>query len=224
MMHPMTMQPNGLPRWILIPMLLVIVLPGLGCNKTVRVTEDFPSPVVDTLPLRVGLRYQENLLGYVYSDTGRGGSGWEVDLRAGNEKLFERLFATLFESVIRLDGAWSPPRGGSFMDLIIEPGLESYTLEEPAASGLEFYYISILYLLNFYSPRGELIASWPVEGYGRSRPSWGKTDDAIRKATTLAMRDAAARIALELAHTPAIQQVLNGKTATFTTTPDTSVR
>jgi hypothetical protein len=205
-------------------MLLCAALSCCGCTKTVRVTEDFPSPVVETLPLRVGLRYQESLLNYVHQDTAAGGSGWEIDLGASNERLFERVFATLFESVIRFDGAQVSPAGASRLDLIIEPRLDSYTLEEPAQSGLEFYYVSILYLLNFFSPQGELIGAWPVEGYGRSRAGWVRTNDAIRKATTLAMRDAAARVALELVDTAAIQQVLNASTATVTGTSDAGTR
>ncbi len=180
-----------------------------GCaTKNVQIASEFPAPVVEPLPLKVGLYYNEDLLKYVHREQKPGGADWVIELGPGHEPLFDLLFRSLFRAVTRTGNPARPAGKSLAFDLIIEPTIQGYTLETPMESGIDFYQVSILYSLNFYSPKGELLTLWPVDAYGRSRSGWRVATQPVSKATVLAMRDAAAQIALKVAEDPDFFQQL----------------
>ena len=82
---------------------------------------------------------------------------------------------------------------------VLQPVLEDYAFVTPADSGTQVYAASLRYTIRLYSPKGELWDSWTFTGYGSQPASSfpGKGDDALKAATRLAMRDAAAKLAAE---------------------------
>jgi recombinational DNA repair ATPase RecF len=96
---------------------------------------------------------------------------------------------------------------------VLEPVLEEFAFITPADAGSNLYAVSLKYRINGYTPTGELRDSWQFTGYGTqaagSLGSRGK--EALQRATALAIRDAAARLATELRDQAVIRGLLLGE-------------
>jgi hypothetical protein len=191
---------------------LIIVLCSLGtvcvgCTKTVPVTDSFPSPVIEPLPLDVGLYYNEALQKFTYQKASSGGIKYKVILGPPHLKLFERLFGSMFQNATPVHDVKSASSNVHDIDAIIAPTIDEYVVNTPDDNGTDYYEVSIRYQVSVYSPLGELITSWPVTGYGKSRARKFKSGQAVGQATTEAMRDAAAFMAIEFRKIPEVKRL-----------------
>ncbi len=205
-------------RRILVPLLVVctVMLCGFGCTRKVHITSSFPSPVVETLPLQVGLYYSNALRSYVHAEKKLDGSSWVINLGDGHEQLFEQIFAAVFVHVTRVPELTSFEGTVPALDLIVEPRLDAYTFQTQFDIGIPYHETRLRYTLNLYSGTGTLLHSRAVEGHGRYRTRGSGTSDALRKATIMAMRDAAAHIVLIITDDDDVKQVLHAQSARTT--------
>ena len=105
----------------------------------------------------------------------------------------------MFAKVVVVSSVTDAAREDPAIRGVLQPVLEDYAFVTPADSGAQVYAASLRYTIRLYSPRGELADTWTFTGYG-SQPSSafpGKGDDALKAATRLALRDAAAKLAAE---------------------------
>jgi hypothetical protein len=184
---------------------------SLGCTTTLHIDAAVPRPVVEALPLDVGVHYQDSFRDYEFDgEAADDESRWDIELGPAQVRLFDQLFETQFRSVTRVDDLHAildPAR----MDMVLEPAIEEYSLRTPWGTGTDFYEVTIRYSLSYYSPGGELIARWPFEGHGRTRSSFFSNDESVEKATIAAMRDAATVLILELRDKPEVKGLLQVK-------------
>lgn len=172
----------------------IVGLSGAGCTTNVVVSEDFPGPIAEKVPIDVGVHYDEGFKNYAYEPVGL---RWTVQVGAAQVALFDRVFAAMFERVITVAApgiqGWSEPG----MAGVIEPLVEDYRFLTSWQSGAEFYQVWIRYRMRLYLPDGRLVANWRFTAYGRS-PSQGlKRADPLNQATAAALRDAAAAMIVE---------------------------
>ncbi len=165
------------------------------------------------MPLTIGLRYSEEFRNYVYRDEIPGEPGWVVIMGSANTTMFDKVLGGMFEESVSLDGSGPPtdPVGG--VDAIIEPELESYEFAIPTEWGTENFTVWITYRMNMYRPDGSLIASWPVRAYGESRFQFFNKDESLADATTMAIRDAGAYVALYFSEEPKVREWLREEAA-----------
>jgi hypothetical protein len=80
---------------------------------------------------------------------------------------------------------------------VFEPVLEDYSFITPRDSNAPLYAVSVKYRINGYTREGQLFESWTFTGYGSVESSTLglKGTNALKQATQLAMRDAAAKLA-----------------------------
>lgn len=192
----------------------IIVLCSLGtvcvsCTKSVPIADSFPSPVIEPLPLDVGLHYNEALQKFTYQKASSGGTKYKVELGPSHLKLFERLFGSMFQNVTPVHDVESASSNVHDIDAIIVPTIDEYVINTPDDNGTDYYEVSIRYQISVYSPHGELITSWPVTGYGKSRAHKFKSGQSVGKATTEAMRDAAALMAIEFREIPEVKRLMS---------------
>lgn len=211
-------------RSITAQLLVMVIFVGLawltsGCTRTVRAPETFPTPVTEKLSLRIGL-YQDHLFrDHVYHDASATSRTWVIDLRPIHRTLFKTLLSALFSELIEIEAPPGTALKSPRLDGIIEPQVQALTLQSPSASGTSSYRIALIYLLKVYSPQGELLGSWAVEGQGQGQSSWLQAGRAVTEALTNALRDIGAQIATALPERPAIKDLLalrqaqNAKTA-----------
>jgi hypothetical protein len=127
--------------------------------------------------------------------------GFEYEISVGKAQAagFDRLMNAMFTRVVPVGsleaGAVTDPevRG------VFEPVLEDFSFVTPGDTGTQLYAVSLKYRINAYTPAGVPVDSWTFTGYGAQASSAvpGQGKQALQQAATLAMRDAAAKIAVE---------------------------
>ena len=149
-----------------------------------------PVPLVNKIPVSVGLRLPENFDSFVHEESVYGRDEWSIDLGSSNRALFTQLFSHMFESVRVLEPGDDPKLMG--LDALIEPAIDAFEFSTPAQSRTEAFAVWIRYRLKVYDREGVLISNWPVAAYGKSQTTLLNEDEALQRAAVLAMRDAAA--------------------------------
>jgi hypothetical protein len=184
-----------------------------GCTTTAPVNSNFPDPIISTLPLKIGLQYSEEFRNYVYRDQIPGEPGWVVIMGSANTTMFDKVIGGMFDEAVILEGSGPPQVDVDGVDAIIEPELESYEFAIPTEWGTNNFTVWITYRMNMYRPDGSLIASWPVRAYGESRFQFFNKDESLADATTMAIRDAGAYLALYFQEEPQVREWLREEAA-----------
>jgi hypothetical protein len=188
-----------------------LALAGLiaaGCTATASIPADFPTPLVDPLPIRVGVRYPEHFLTYQHREQIPSDREWVVELGDANAALFDSVFGSMFDATEPVNEEAERIAATAGLDAIIEPELESYEFSVPLETGDPFYSVWMTYRMRLFSAEGRLIAEWPVRAYGKSRYKILDSDQSLAQATIMAMRDAGAELALQFASQPRIREWL----------------
>jgi hypothetical protein len=186
----------------LILALCALTLAVCGCSTLVHVDSAFPRPVVASLPIDVGVYYDESLRQYAYEKEADANSlAWNIEIGSAHVRLFDQVFQPVFENLVQVDGL-SSGSGIRPVSIIIKPSIDEYTLNTPGDTATEFYTVEIRYKLAFYSPSGDFIRGWSYSGRGRSRSELFGADESVQKATVAAMRNAAAWLVIELTKHP----------------------
>ena len=168
----------------------IIACLAAGCAQTVEVKSDFPDPLVETLPLKVGMRYSEQFLEYSYAEDLPDDVTWSFSIGESNRKLFDKIFTTLMEQAVELGDGDS----ADGLDAIIEPSVVALEFSLPRQSRSDQFAVWIRYMLKVMDTNGELISELPISAYGQSDSKLLNGDDSMRQATIRAMRDAAVSI------------------------------
>ncbi len=161
---------------------------------------DIPQPLIEKIPVVVGVHMPLEFTAKVYEEKREGGGGeYSIGLGKAQSAGFMRILNAMFNRVVPV----ASPRDAAATDPeirgVLEPVLEDYAFVTPADSGTPTYAASLRYTIRLYSPQGELAESWSFTGYGAQPASQfpGKGDEALAAATRLAMRDAGAKLAAE---------------------------
>lgn len=174
-----------------------------GCASEVTVEASFPTPLVERLPVSMGLLFDEELNSYVHDEELPQQSQYTIRLGDANVAMLSPLFDSMFTSTRRVDALPVEGSSGAALDGVIKPELETFEFEVPAGERDEFVEVWMQYRIRLYEPGGELVAEWPVSGYGRKEFGGDRTD-ALNTAAVVAMREVGATISTEFATQPAI--------------------
>ncbi len=185
-----------------------------GCARSVTVLSDFPEPVVEPLPLAIGIRYPAELAEYVHVEDPMMDTEWTIRLGEANMKMFRVLFASMFDEIVELEGT-AAGEGAEGVDAIIEPRLEELEFTVPRQSGNDQYTVWLRYNLRILSPEGKLIGDWRITAYGQEdEGSMGTgAEDSMKEAAITALRDVAASIIIGFTSAPGVQTLLPPKQA-----------
>jgi len=182
--------------------LCALTLAVCACSTAVHVDSTFPRPVVASLPIDVGVYYDESLRQYAFAKAADANSvAWNIEIGPAHVRFFDQLFRPVFDNLVHVDSLQS---GSSVrpVSVVMKPSIDEYTLQTPGDTTTEFYVVEIRYKLAFYTPSGDFIQGWSFSGQGRSRSELFNTDESVHKATVAAMRDAAAWLVIELTKHP----------------------
>ena len=198
----------GLLRLGLVPFVLAFAV--FGCQgASVVVSTDVPTPLVEPIPLRVGVFFDESLKGYVHEETLEDHGNFRIELGTVQVPVFERVFDALFEETVALASA----EASDGVAAVIVPVFEELQFSIPAQTRGEFFEVWIKYRIDVYAPDGELLANWPLPAYGKSNErNFGFMEDSkgsgLTEASVWALRDAAARLALYLPRVPEFAELI----------------
>jgi hypothetical protein len=172
----------------------------VGCRKEIDPDYRVPPPLVERLPITVGLYY-----GNEFRDARVQSEPIESDftILAGraNLSLHDHLFSDLFLKVVPLADKFKAPQSIDKLDAIIESEMSAFTYYWNVYSGSVS--VDIEYSYTLYSPDGGKLNQWIAKGYGQSSKGIG-VYNTLDNSIKIAMRDAAARFVVALNEDPLI--------------------
>ena len=172
-------------------LLVAALVAGCGGGGLVALETTFPAPVVEQLPLQIGLLYGDNFRAFEYNDEE---TKWRVPLGADQTRLFDNVFRSMFTSTTEVSARNIDDPG---IDAILEPVLDEYAFITPRETGTGFYAVSMKYRIKIYRPGGDYVGHFPMVAYGKSRSGIMNKGASLGEATTMALRDAAAALATQ---------------------------
>ena len=202
-MEPMTVQSYA-RRWPY--SLLAAVL--CGCASSVPIEATFPKPLIEAVPMRVGVLFDNELTSFEYEEQLPQNSKWSIQLGDANVAMFDPLFNSMFahtESVANVpleESQWGT------LDVIIKPLVDKFEFDVPSGSDAKFVEVWVRYKLQVYQPDGKLVLDWPVVGYGKAETGLLNNQGSLHRAAVRALREVGANVATEFATQPELGQWL----------------
>jgi len=184
----------------------VVVISLAGCSASVSVEQAFPAPLVEQLPLRMAIHYSPALTGFVHREDRGPEREWTVQLGQANQQMFAAVFAGLFRDTQVVTSIQAAAQEMPALDGIVAPTLEAFEFSLPGQAAMDQYAVWIRYNLAVYGPDGRLLVSWPIAAYGESGSGGLDDEKAMERAVVLAMRDAAATVAVNFAKQPKVRE------------------
>jgi hypothetical protein len=186
--------------------LVVTFLAGCGPVKLTAST-NIPDPLVVKIPVAVALFVPKEFAEYIYKEE-RWSTDWNVALGKAQSEGITRLMIAMFERVVPVESVNAGVALGTGIRAILEPSVEEFAFVTPRDAGSPFFAVSIKYRVNVYSPDGRLAESWGFTGYGTSPAAGLSSSDPLARATSLALRDAGAKLAVEFREQAIIRGLL----------------
>lgn len=207
---------------------LLAALFGCAGGASVTVNTTVPSPLVDPIPVKMAVYFDDALTSYVHVEEVPDHGEYRIDLGASQVPVFERVFDAMFQDVTRLGGK-APENenaapfldalrnSGASVDAVLAPTIEEMQFAIPAQTKGDFYEVWIKYRMKLFATDGTLIADWDLLGYGKANSdnygSVGTQDDALGDATIWALRDAAAFLSFYFPTVDGVREWLEGQGA-----------
>ncbi len=207
---------------------LCLTLLGAGCaSKQVVVEGSFPKPLLDPLPVTLGVIYSSAFAEHEFFDEakGRAESDWLVKTGEAQVEFWDILFSGMFEDVVHIRDWETVQSLGAEIDGVIIPAIAELQYTIPTHTNVKVYEIWMRYqfrlvdisalhqrddgALSFNSE--ERLATWPITAYGKTPTAFMQTDEeAVNLAAVVALRDAGAHFITTFGATPGVATWLDG--------------
>ena len=214
-----------LGRYLLV---LCIALLGAGCaGKQVVVEGNFPTPLLDPLPVTLGVIYPPAFAQHEFFDEakGRAESDWLVKTGEAQVEFWDILFSGMFEDVVHIRDWETVQSRGADIDGIIIPAVAELQYTIPTHTNVKVYEIWMRYQFRLvdvsalhqqedgalsFNPE-ERLATWPITAYGKTPTAFLQTDEeAVNLAAVVALRDAGAHFVTTFGANPGVATWLDG--------------
>ncbi len=196
-------------RWCL---LLALPLLLAGCGPAhVIVQGDFPPPLIDPLPVKIGVWYDEPFSHHEFREEAKNPaeSSWIVQTGAAQLQMWNTLLDGMFADLTLVSAKPASEQPSTGVDAVLIPHVEQLQYSIPAQTNVKVYEIWMRYRFELVSPEGESIAEWSMPAYGKTPTAFLQSDEAaVNLAAIMALRDAGANFATSFQRVPAIQDWL----------------
>jgi hypothetical protein len=218
----MSLLPLDRSRLRLLAVATAALLAGCGGSEVI-VESTFPRPLVEPLPVSMGVVIPDELYNFIYTEDIPDQSLWTIALGDANVAMLGPLFEGMFQQTRDIDSL-ALAAGDRTLDGVIEPKLEKFEFDVPQGERDEFVEVWLQYEITVYEPDGATVIEWPVSGYGKSE-LLRDAEDAVQRAAVVAMREAGATIATKFSEQPQIKEWLGGiaNAAAITVGPQAAV-
>ena len=189
---------------------LLLILTACEQSMTLRVESEIPTPVIDRMPVKMGVFFQDELRNYVSEENSDERPNWKIESGSSHVALFEQLLSSMFEEIKEVAGTGAD----STVDAVLAPNVAEMQFALPAETKTDFYEAWVKYNMELFNQDGSHIANWSVTGYGKSSTEFMKSrDKGLNAAVNQALRDAGAKFALGFSRVEEINAWLEQKTA-----------
>ncbi len=181
-------------------------------------TEQFPVPLMEKLPLSMGLHLPAELIEYeFFEDLGDAGE-YVIDIGDAQPNMFQNLLVGMFTGAELVTDPAAPPPG---VNGVLVPRIAEMQFSTPQQTRTDYFEVWIRYSFQLYSADGAVIGEWPLTAYGKANTQnfmIATTSPALRQAALNACRDAMAFFTVQFQSVPSVQQWLQGELASRGTT------
>ncbi len=147
-------------RWLAIA--TATCLAGCGGSQVI-VESTFPRPVIEPLPVSMGIVIPDELYNFIYTEDIPDQSLWTIALGDANVAMLAPLFEGMFRDTTDLDSL-ALAAADTTLDGVIEPKLEKFEFDVPQGERDEFVEVWLQYQITVYEPDGATVIQWPVSG------------------------------------------------------------
>jgi hypothetical protein len=183
-----------------------------GCSGTrVEVPPVLPVPLVERLPLVIGLHLPEELLEFSHDEQLEGGSKWHIHLGGAQPILFENLLSGMFRGVRPVA---DPQYPGPEVSGVLRPTIEEVQFATPEQTRTDYFEVWVRYRFELFDRDGASIGQWPLTAYGKANARnypMSRRQGALQAAALNAMRDAMAFFTVQFHSVPVVRTWLAGE-------------
>ncbi|MCB1675559.1 MAG: hypothetical protein KDI01_04675 [Halioglobus sp.] len=183
-----------------------------GCGPTeVVVKGSFPPPLLESLPLTLGVWYADDFAHHEFSDeaSGRSSASWVVKSGEAQVQMWDTLLAGMFDQLVHLDSKPGPGQTNPVVDAVLIPTVDELQYAIPAHTNVKVYEIWMRYRFELVTSDGQPIAEWTMSAYGKTPTAFMRSDQAaVNLAAVVALRDAGANFATHFTRVPAVRDWL----------------
>lgn len=187
--------------------LCMLLLAACGTQE-VYVEGEFPRPVMNELPLTLGVYYDEEFRTHEFFDEakGRGQSDWLVNTGQAQLQMWGSVLEGMFETVIPLEQRPEPGAMNRVTDAVLVPHVDELQYAIPSQTNIKVYEIWLRYRFELLTHQGEPIADWKMTAYGKTPTAFLQSDkEAVRLAAIVALRDAGAHFVTTFGKVPEVR-------------------
>lgn len=180
-------------------------------GASVEVPTNFPVPVLDKLPLNMGIHLSDELLNYVHAERLENAGNWAIDLGDAQPAMFNNLLSGMFQRVETVADPKAPSMG---VNGVLVPSIQEVQFSIPSQTRSDYYEVWIRYQFQLYDGEGQLLADWPLTAYGKAdEDNYGLQTDqpALQAAALAACRDAMAFFTVQFRDVPNVKAWLDGQ-------------
>ena len=208
--------------------MLCFTLLAAGCStKQVVVEGNFPKPLLDPLPITLGVIYPSAFAEHEFFDEakGRAESDWLVKTGEAQVEFWDILLDGMFDEVVHIRDWETVQRRAAEIDGVLIPAIGDLQYTIPTHTNVKIYEIWMRYEFRLvdvaaihqqedgalsFNP-DERLAAWPITAYGKTPTAFLQTDEeAVNLAAVVALRDAGAHFVTSFGATPDVAVWLDG--------------
>jgi hypothetical protein len=183
-----------------------------GCSGAkVAVPPVLPVPLVNQLPMVIGVHLSEDLLKYAHKEKLEGGGDWEIDLGGAQTTMFDNLLTGMFRQVKIVSDPAAP--GGEVSGVLV-PSLEEVQFSTPDQTRTDYFEVWVRYRFELYDREGRLAGEWPLTAYGKANVrhyGMNSRQPALQAAAVSALRDAMAFFTVQFTTVPPVRAWLTAE-------------
>lgn len=204
-MSPLPLDRSRL-RWLAVAAAACLA----GCSGSEVIVEStFPTPLIEPLPVSMGIIIPDELFNFIYTEDIPDQSLWTIALGDANVAMLAPLFRGMFRETRDVESL-AFVAGDRSLDGVIEPKLEKFEFDVPTGERDEFVEVWLQYQITVYETDGGTVIQWPVSGYGKSE-LLRDPEDAVQRAAIVAMREAGATISTKFSEQPQVKEWLGSR-------------
>ena len=199
---------------------LFILLFVVACTSREVVVEGaFPTPLIDPVPVSVGILFTQEFREHELIDdaTGRGEVSWRVSTGSAQVDFWSTLFPAFFQNVVFINSYEDLETFD--VDAVLIPEVSEVQYAIPLYTSVKVYEIWMRYQLSLVEPEQimdadnktinlenmQAFAEWPLTAYGKTPTAFMQSDvDAVNLAAVMALRDAGANFITSFARVPGV--------------------
>ena len=199
---------------------LITLLVLAACtSREVIVEGTFPTPLVDPVPVSIGVLFTQEFKEHELVDdaTGRGEVSWRVSTGTAQVEFWSTLLPAFFQNAVFIESYEDLQTYD--VDAVLIPKVADVQYAIPLYTNVKVYEIWMRYNLSLVEPEQIIdeenasislenmqpFAEWPLTAYGKTPTAFMQSDiDAVNLAAVMALRDAGANFITSFLRVPGV--------------------